>query len=1331
MSQRRADLSAPESPGKFQEPSTKNQAIGSWNLPLGCLGEGDQALADLVEELTTRLQAGEPFDLAACLRQHPQHANHLRELLPALQALAGADPESGQWTVGGEQSVVKRVHQLAHKDQLEQDPPMAEHCPLPTSHCLGDFQLLREIARGGMGVVYEAEQISLGRRVALKVLPFAAALDNRQLQRFKTEAQAAAQLHHSNIVPVFAVGCEQGTHYYAMQYIEGQTLAALIRELRQVAGLEDRGLRIEDQGSREDRGSRIEDRGSQEKELLLNPQRTGRVVEQEDSRETSKERESKGTEAETTRVSVGSETVPVTPRSSILDSPSSLFRAVAKLGEQAAEALEYAHQFGVVHRDIRPANLLVDVRGNLWITDFGLARYNTDAGLTGTGDLLGTLRYMSPEQATGKRGTVDHRADIYALGVTLYELLTLQPAFDGQSREEVLTQVAIDDPLPPRRINRAIPVELETIILKSLTKRPEERYASAQELADDLRRYLEDKPIKAKRPTLVEKGKKWVRRHKTLTRAATMMVILAILGLVAHTVLLTRQRNETEARRRQARRAVDEMYAEFAEKWLSRQPHMEPIQQHFLLKALRFYEEFAQENAPDPELRLETGKALRRVGDIQSKLGRHIQALEAYERAIRVLEELAAEFPAGVEYRDELAVARNNRGNLLRDTGRLSGAEAAYRQAQTLFDGLLEDNPEAPEYRDHQAGSSVNLGFVLSALNRPAEAERSYRQALELLENLAADFPNEAIYRHDLAGCLNNLGNLLTATCRLKEAETVYNRALPLWEKLVTEYPSFPAFRRSAALTDANRGVLMALRSRYPEAEKEYRKALNLQDKLATDFPGTPAYRQEWAASISSFGDLLAATGRTSEADEAYRQALSVREVLAADFPVIPFYRQELAAGNHHLGHLLFMAGKLKEAESACRQALAQRKKLQAEFPDLAVYRNDLAESWHLLGRLLTHSGRPLEAEQAFRRALTYWDALTAEFPEMPIYHFELASCREDLGILMISMGRTGEAVPLLRAALAANRKLAGAYPEMPHFRLQEAAGLGQWALLQMKRGKVKEAEQALRKGIALADTLLTASPHNPDNRRILADNHLRLAELLAFMGESSESEKVFAAALTLQAKLADDFPGIPAYRRDLAEGLNRLGQFLAQTGRPKKAEKAFSQALALRKSLVADFPIVPGYFQDLSWFLATCPDRQFRDSGLAMQMASKAVDLAPECGNSWFTLGVAQYRAGDGKAALEALKKGSELGHGGDAADWFFLAMACRQQGQEPEARQWFAKALTWMEKYRPADEELRSLQAEAEEAMGHSRANTPKTPTSSAGSKVLDPRTVQTGAQ
>jgi Protein kinase domain len=204
------------------------------------------------------------------------------------------------------------------------------------------------------------------------------------------------------------------------------------------------------------------------------------------------------------------------------------FRTAAGLGVQAAQALEHAHQMGVVHRDIKPANLLVDVRGNLWITDFGLAHCQSQAGLTMTGDLLGTLRYMSPEQALAKRFVLDHRTDVYSLGATLYELLTLEPAFAGTDRQELLRQIAFEKPTRPRRLNRAIPAELETIVLKALEKNPQDRYATAQDLADDLRRWLEDRPIQARRPSWRQRAAKWARRHRPLVWAAAVVLLVTL-----------------------------------------------------------------------------------------------------------------------------------------------------------------------------------------------------------------------------------------------------------------------------------------------------------------------------------------------------------------------------------------------------------------------------------------------------------------------------------------------------------------------------------------------------------------------------------------------------------------------------------------------------------------------------------------------------------------------------------------------------------------------------------------------------------------------------------
>lgn len=513
--------------------------------------DDDSDLVKAMREYQTALDAGVRPDRNELLRRYPRCAAELAECFDGLDFLQSAAPAL-----------------------IDPDPLFSVPVPMPTDGTLGDFRLVREIGRGGMGVVYEARQISLDRRVALKVLPLAATLDARQLRRFENEARAAAQLHHSHIVPVYAVGCERGVHYYAMQLIDGRPLSEVVASLRDGAPIDHLPTKAIPQ-------------------------------------------------AET--ATAAAETAQSTSRPEF-------FRRVAKLGIQAASALEYAHELGVVHRDVKPANLLLDRHDHLWVTDFGLARLETAPSMTAPGDLVGTLRYMSPEQAAGEP-TIDPRSDIYSLGTTLYELLTLHPAFSSSDRQACLRQVLEHDPAAPRLWNSAIPVELETIVLKAMSKSPADRYASAGELAEDLRRFLDDRPVQARRPSLATRARKWLRRHPTVLASTVVLLVLGVIGLSVATALVSREQartkqaydrekqraEEAEQRFGLARRSVDEMIR-LGEEELSDSPQLHNLHKRVLETALVYYQELIELRRDNAGAQAELGATRDRVQKILADL---------------------------------------------------------------------------------------------------------------------------------------------------------------------------------------------------------------------------------------------------------------------------------------------------------------------------------------------------------------------------------------------------------------------------------------------------------------------------------------------------------------------------------------------------------------------------------------------------------------------------------------------------------------------------------------------------------------------------------------
>jgi serine/threonine protein kinase len=367
----------------------------------------------------------------------------------------------------------------------------------PPKDRVGDFEILREIGRGGMGVVYEAWQLSLKRKVALKVLAGGLGLTPRAIQRFQREATAAAKLHHTNIVPIYTTGEHEGVHYYAMELIEGPSLDSVIRQMRQPAG---------SKGKVEDSETTTGEEPQVESSLAAT--------------QAASDDEPQG----------ASESRALGESTSTLGSAGEQFHTIARMIAEVADALDYAHEQGVIHRDIKPSNLLLSPEGRLSISDFGLARLLEEPGMTITGEFVGSPLYMSPEQITAGRAPVDHRTDIYSLGATLYELLALEPPFPGPQRERILAQIIQKEPKAPHRLNRRIPKDLETICLKALEKDPDRRYQSARQLADDLRCYLNRFAISARRAGPIQRAVKWARRRPSLATAMGCGLVLAILA---------------------------------------------------------------------------------------------------------------------------------------------------------------------------------------------------------------------------------------------------------------------------------------------------------------------------------------------------------------------------------------------------------------------------------------------------------------------------------------------------------------------------------------------------------------------------------------------------------------------------------------------------------------------------------------------------------------------------------------------------------------------------------------------------------------------------------
>jgi tetratricopeptide (TPR) repeat protein len=1017
----------------------------------------------------------------------------------------------------------------------------------------------------------------------LKVLPFASTMDAKQLQRFKNEARAAASLHHEHIVPVYGVGCERGVHYYAMQLIDGKSLAVLIRQLRgEPADCGGGGAQCHKGDSFH--SFQMAQVSIESKVPIVPGDLTASYP---------------GTAAPTTEAVAGLVT-------QVSRKDRAHYRSIAEMIAQAANALEHAHTLGVVHRDVKPGNLILDNAGHLWVTDFGLARFGSDADLTMTGDLLGTLRYMSPEQALAKHGLVDHRTDIYSLGATLYELLTLRPAMRGADKQEILKKIAFEEPRPPRSIDRAIPAELETIALKALAKEPAERYSTAGELTSDLRRWLGDLTIKARPPGLRQRVVKWARRHPGVTAtagiSAALVLGLVIAGLGVNNALMKEEKKRTQTVLELAFESANEMLVKIADE-MGEAPGLEQTQRSVVQSAVAIYERLADYQGAVPGVERDRGLAQFRLGMMHDRLGYLKKGGDAYIQAADMFRRLAQQEPNKAEYRYWQARSLSERGDLCDRLGKGEDAEKLARQAHGLFERAASDFPNDLLIRAGLADCCLVLGTVNyvpgpqyvnfdllpdSSPRRWEESVNLLRQAVKLYPTVIVNDPERSDYRwrfHRVQSVLSKM-----RTLSVDERERLANDSVAGFEALSDAHPRKPRPRAELCEALVRRGWVLMRGAPGPAAgEANFRGALRIANKLVEEYPDVPYYGTLQAGALCALGFVLLITDRPDQAEPLLKQAASAVDK-TPDGHVPPWYFTCLAARSHEfLGYTFDQAGRLDEAKEAFRQALRLDMRAASEFPNsgtwVCVHNNT-----HRLASVLSRKGSVEDAIAVYRANAEFWEGQAAQHPSNPVVRRCHAWSLNGVAYVLQMHRRWDQADQAYDEALDAHDKLEKSGLLNPgsgvYWRAVDSDG---WKQQQMRRawlyakaGRPGDAEKAYREIVKRAyRDLNAASPGTLAQRMEVYFAMTGLGVFLNKIGQHDESIAAYEDEIRQLDRWTDDFPnesdaGWGAYRR------MELAFVYQSVGKATKANRVAEEAIAILRKLAASAkPMSPRYLAE------------------------------------------------------------------------------------------------------------------------------------------------------
>jgi serine/threonine-protein kinase len=856
--------------------------------------------------------------------------------------------------------------------------------PAPTAAnvAIPGYEVIQELGRGGMGVVYKARQVKAARLVALKVILAGAHAGPEERDRFRTEVEAAARLHHPGIAQVFEVGEHDGLPFFSLEFCEGGSLDHML------AG------------------------------------------------------------------------APLPAASA------------ARLLQALAQAVQAAHQCGIVHRDLKPANVLLTAAGEPKVADFGLAKKLDASTRTATGAVLGTPSYMAPEQAGG--GVVSAATDVYALGAILYECLTGRPPFRAATAVETLRQVAVVEPVPPRRLNPDVPRDLETICLKCLHKDPARRYASAQQLAEDLGRFQAGEPIRARRAGVWERSVKWTRRRPALAGllAVSVAATLALgIGAWAYNLRLERalkdareQRARAEQNFREAWQAVDDSFLRVSESRLLRVPGLQPLRKELLQDALKYYRKLLRQRSDDPSLRAVRARAQMSVARILEQIGTNTEAVEAHEQARALLEEVVESDPHERPLQVLLAWTHCWLGTLRVNTNRHQEALASYLRAQGLWEKLVRAAPDDLQALNGQAVTWHNLALFQDQRGRAAEADPLYEQALAGHRRVIEKAPRDPRYQEEFARLCGDLGTRSWGKGAAAQALQWFQKAGAIIQKLVKQHASHPVYQDLLANTWRNIGHAQIVLNQRTEALSSLEQARALWQRLADKNPEVDGYQASLASAWHSLGGLHSTNRQWAEALRCLQRAQALQEKLVSRHRDEVKYQMDFADTCSNIGLVYVSLGKAAEALPFYRRAVARLERLVERNPGGLRLQVELAKAGRFLGIGLRAAGLPAEALAADRKALAAWEKLAAKDRANLRYRSELGATWHGIGQSLKQLGRFEEAREGFEHAVRSGRMAVDKAPEVFNYRVYLANHYFELADLQRHLGQPPEAAAALRK---------------------------------------------------------------------------------------------------------------------------------------------------------------------------------------------------------------------------------------------------------------------------